>query len=296
MRPNKLVRVSTSDGLYLHGYYIPSQVKKAVVLYIHGIEGNFYQLNFVNALANELEKKGVGFLAANNRGNGKDTDFLTVDGNYKRIGSRFELLEEAHLDITAWLRFLIDQSYSEIVLLGHSAGTMKAVRYLFEGELKDKISKLILLAPIDPLGFRIANGRIDIESFLKKAQIKVDEGLGDELVMPEFDHDVLSYETFISWYQRDDSCRMFEFCAKDYDFPFLKKIKIPTKIIVGTKDKYFYPSNPEHPEEAMEILLKHIPNSVGKIIKGSGHCFESYEKEMANETSEFIISRYDRKN
>jgi pimeloyl-ACP methyl ester carboxylesterase len=80
---------------------------------------------------------------------------------------------------------------------------------------------------------------------------------------------------------------MFEFCSKDYDFPVLKKIKIPTKIIVGSKDEYFYPSNPKHPEGAMGILLKNITNSTGKIIDGAIHSFKPHEDVMVREVGEF---------
>lgn len=291
MKKNILLQVSTSDGLFLHGYYMSSEDKKVGVLYIHGMEGNFYQDNFVHILMNEMEGKGVGFLTVNTRGNGKDTDFNTTDGLIKRVGSRYELLEEAHLDITAWLKVLINEGYSEIVLMGHSAGAVKVVRYLFEGALKDKLNKLILLSPIDPLGNRIAKGRSDIVGFLKKAQAKIDESKGDELITSEFDHDVLSYKTFISWYKQDDLGRMFEFCNKEYNFPILKKIKIPTKIIVGSKDEYLHPCNPEHPEEAMKVLLDSIPNSQGKMIDGAVHSFHPYEQVMASEVSKFIFGK-----
>jgi predicted alpha/beta-fold hydrolase len=114
---NKLLHVTTSDGLYLHGYYAPSEDKKTAILYIHGFEGNFYQNTFVHVLACELEEKGIGFLTGNTRGCGKDTDFCTTDGLYKRIGSRYEVLEEAHLDITAWLTFLSREGYIKKLFL-----------------------------------------------------------------------------------------------------------------------------------------------------------------------------------
>ena len=286
---NKLLRISTSDGLYLHDYYVPAEDKKIAVLNIHGMNGNFYEVNYVYVLADALEKNGVGFLTVNTRGNGKDTDFDTVDEKIKRIGTRYELLEEAHLDITGWIKILINEGYKEIVLTGHSAGTIKVVRYLFEGELKDKVNKLILLAPIDVLGARIAKGRNNILDFLKKAEKKIGERNGNELVTSEFDHDILSYKTFISWYRQDDLGRMFGFSSKNYNFPVLRKIKIPTKVIVGSKDEYFHPSNPEHLEEAMEILLENIPDSTGKIIDEAGHCFVSHEDEMAREVCQFIL-------
>lgn len=284
----KLLQTSTSDGLYLHGYFVPSSDRKVAILHIHGFEGNFYENNFVHVLADRLVKANIGFLVVNTRGNGRDTDFNTVDGNYKRFGARYELLEEAHIDITAWLKFLIEQEYQEIVLMGHSLGTMKVVRYLFEGELKDKVNKLVLLSPFDKKGAMVTSGRKDIKGLLKKAQAKVDAGQGDELITKEFDDIVISYTTFVSWYKQDDLGRMFEFCSYDYDFPTLSQIKTPTKVIVGSKDEYFHLSNPDHPEEAMELMLKHIPNSKGKIINGAVHSFKPHEGIMAQEVIEFV--------
>lgn len=289
MKKNKLLQISTSDGLYLHGYYVPTESKKVGVLHIHGFESNFYENNFVHILANEMEEKEIGFLAANTRGNGKDTDFNTVDGKCKRVGARYELLEEAHLDITAWLKFLLDEGYREIVLMGHSLGTIKAVRYLFEGEHKGKINKLILLSPFDKKGMMASSGRKDIEGLLDKAQKMVNDGKGDELTTPEFEEGVMSYKTFISWYKQDNFGRMFEFCTPNYGFPILKQIRIPTKIVVGSKDEYFHLSNPEHPEEAMGLLLKNIPNSRGKIIEGAVHSFKPHEEIMTKEVSGFVI-------
>lgn len=290
MRNNRLIQIPTQDGLYLHGYYQPLESRKTAVLHIHGFEGNFYENNFIYVLSDEFEKAGVGFLSVNTRGNGRDTDFDMVDGNYRKIGARYELLEDAHLDISAWMKLLIDEGYKEIVLQGHSLGTIKVVRYLFEGEYKDKVDKLILLAPFDKKGLMNASGRKNIEELLKKAQVKVDEGKGDELITREFGERCLSYKTFISWYKQDDLGRMFEFCSSGYDFPILNQIKVLTKIIVGSKDEYFHISNPEHPEEAMGILLKHITNAKGKIIDGAVHSYKPYEIVMAQEARKFVLT------
>ncbi len=286
---NKLLRVSTSDGLYLHGFYAPSQDKKVAVLHLHGFEGNFYQNCFVQMLANEFEAKNIGFLTVNTRGAGKETDFQTIDGRVRRIGSRYELLEDAHLDITPWLKFLLEEGYSQIILEGHSAGALKACRYLFEGELKDKVYKLVLLSPPDTKGVMIVNGRGDIAGLLKKAQAKVDQGQGDELVTPEFEKDIMCYKTFVSWYEQNDLGRMFDFCCPDYDFPAFNKIKIPTKVIVGSKDEYFHLTNPDNPEEAMDLILRHIPNSQGKIINSATHSFEGFEEVIAREIVGFVL-------
>ena len=43
---NKILQVLTSDALYLHGFYAPTEDKKVALLHIHGFEGNFYENNF----------------------------------------------------------------------------------------------------------------------------------------------------------------------------------------------------------------------------------------------------------
>lgn len=281
-----LVQVSTSDGIVLDGNYVSSLSKKIAVLHIHGFAGNFYQNSFIDALKNELEEKGVGFLTVNTRGSGKETDFNTIRGDNKKIGARYELLEEAHIDITAWIQFLINEGYVQIVLQGYSQGTMKVVRYLFEGELKDKVNKLILLSPLDIRGQMAARGKNNIEDLLKKAQKKIDEGKGTELTTPDFDYegDVFSYNTFRSLYSPDDFGRVFDYSTQDYDFPILQQINIPTKIIIGSEDEYFQSKNPE---EVIKMLPKTIPHANGKIINGATHSFMNYEKVLAKEVISF---------
>lgn len=268
------IKIGTNDKLQFDGIYSKGSKEKPAVLYIHGMFENFQTPNFVKILEEKLYENDFAFLSTNNRG--------------AEEGSKYELLEEAHFDITAGIKFLLDKGYKQIILIGHSAGTIKAVRYLFEGEFKDKVAKLVLVVPVDALGGRIAYGRTNIGEFLIKAEEKVTAGKGKELITSEFDHDMLSYQTFISWYNRNELGRMFEFCDKKYDFPLLKKINLPTKIIVGTKDKYFYPTDPKHAEDAMKIILENISNSEGKFIPNANHNFDGYENELITEVMNFI--------
>ena len=283
-----MLQVATADGLFLHGYYLPSKERNKAVLHIHGFEGNFYENSFVNAIATQLTENNTGFLTVNTRGNGKDTDFNTADGKYRRVGSRYELLEEAHLDINAWIKFLIGEGYKEITLMGHSLGTMKIVRYLFEGEFKNKLGKLILISPFDKKSLDVLKNVESVESLISNAKNLVNEGKGEELVVLKNSKYVMSYQTLLSWFNNDDLGRMFEFCTPDYEFPILRQISIPTKIIVGSKDEHFHLSNPEHPEEAMEILLKNIPDSKGIIIENARHSFRGYEETLAKEVCDFV--------
>jgi pimeloyl-ACP methyl ester carboxylesterase len=288
---DSLLQVATSDGLYLHGYYSSSQQKKVGILHIHGFEGNFYENNFVHVLLKVMKNNDVGLLTANTRGNGKVTEFNTTDGKTRVIGAQNELLSEAHLDITAWLTILIDEGYSEIILMGHSLGTMKAVRYFSEGEYKNKINKLVLLSPFDKKALLDESGRNNISDLLQKAKKMVDTGKGDEIITKEFDDISLSYKAFLSWFSQDDLGRVFEFCSPSYDFPALKQLKVPTKIIVGSRDEYFFVTEPDHPEKAMNILLDNIPNAQGKIIPEAVHSFAHHEDMLAEEVLNFVVEK-----
>jgi pimeloyl-ACP methyl ester carboxylesterase len=84
---------------------------------------------------------------------------------------------------------------------------------------------------------------------------------------------------------------MFDFSDAAYDFPVLRSIEVPVKVIVGSKDAIFHPTNPDHPEEAMGILLRHLRLGYGKIIEGAPHSFYGFEEELADEILDFAIRR-----
>lgn len=282
-----LVQTATKDGLFLQGFFSDDSPKK-VLLHIHGFEGNFYENTFVQVLAHHLKAKSISFLTVNTRGCEKIKDIHTLNGSSKTIGARYELLEDSAKDIDAWIEFLLEKGYDKVVLQGHSLGTIKVVRYLREGKYADKVEKLILLSPFDKKAGLPSYNKIPIEQILQKAQQKVDEGKGDEIITEEFDTIKVSYKTFISWYKQDDLGKMFEFCTSDYEFPALKKILIPSKVIVGSNDEFFHPSNPENPEQALKLIEKHIPKCQTKLIYGANHGYEGFEQVLAEEIEGFI--------
>jgi pimeloyl-ACP methyl ester carboxylesterase len=281
-----IVLATTQDGLLLQGY-LSNNSTDTVLLHIHGYEGNFYENTFVQSIAGVLESNGISFLSVNTRGCEKIKMFNTTGGDYRTIGARYELLEEAYLDIDAWIEELLKKGYSNIILSGHSLGTMKVIRYMYEGKYRQKISKLILLSPFDKKALLQSQTDRTIEEMISYAQNQVALGNGDEMVEFEIE-DVFSYNTFLSWYSQDALGRAFEFSSPDYEFPSLSNLSVPTKVIVGSKDEYFHLSNPDHPEEALEILNKFIPNCETFLIEGAGHGYSGYETVLSDAVLDFI--------
>jgi pimeloyl-ACP methyl ester carboxylesterase len=284
----ELIKVLTNDQIYLSGLFVASRGNKRAILHIHGFEGDFYTNDFIPTISEAVNSKDIAFLSLQTRGTGKSTEFYTPeDGVGKVIGADFEILSEAHLDISAGIKFLLDRGYSEIILQGHSLGTIKLCRYLFEGEFKDKVSKLVLICPFDKNFMIDSFTKGKWMEYVQQAKDQVEAGKGREQVPRYFDIGELSFQTYASWYEDTELGHIFDFYKPRYNFPVLNQIKIPVHIVVGTKDDFFHPSNPSNPNEAMQILLQNISTSSGKLIEGATHSFKGYEPELASEITNF---------
>ncbi len=283
----ELVKTLTADDIYLSGLYVEGDKSKPAVIYIHGFEGDFYTGIFTETVAEALEPSGCAFIAIQHRGTGKSTEFYMSNGDGKNVGGDFELLSEAHLDITAWIKFLQSRGYSNVILAGHSLGTIKAIRYLFEGELPQSVSKLLLICPFDKNSMIDDFTRGKYLDYVAQARLQIEAGKGREQIPKYFDTAELSFQVYASWYEDTELGHMFDFYKPRYDFPALTKIKVPVHVVVGTKDEFFHPSNPGDPAEAMQILLKYIPGSSGKLVAEATHSFKGHESELAAEIIKF---------
>ncbi|MBI2051592.1 DUF1749 domain-containing protein [Candidatus Roizmanbacteria bacterium] len=285
----ELVRTKTKDDLYLHGLFLKGDKNKPAIIHTHGFQGDFFTQEFVRAIAKKLHENNTAFMTVQNRGESIESEIYTTHPNkVHRGGANFELLEEAYIDIDAWIKFLQEKGYKDIILQGHSLGTVKSVRYLFEGTHVDKVKKLILLAPFDIIQLAETATKGKWRGYLKVAEQKVKEGKGEETIPKEFLDAPMSYQTYVSHHKPSDLTFMYKFHDKSYEFPVLKKIQLPTRVIVGTKDIYFYPSNPDHPEEAIEIMKKNIKDFSCKLIENADHGYTGKEDEVANEVISFV--------
>ena len=67
----ELVRINSSDGIQLPGIlYTPESNTKRIVIHIHGLNGNFYENNFLDEISKSYTNRGYAFLTFNNRGRG----------------------------------------------------------------------------------------------------------------------------------------------------------------------------------------------------------------------------------
>jgi len=287
-----LVQTTTKDDLILNGLFIDGNINKPAVILIHGFTSDFYTHKFFHAIQETLRGSNISSVAIQTRGTGIKTEFLKSnrkDGLW--LGSFYEKLEDAHLDITAWIEFLISKGYKEIILLGHSLGTLKTVSYLIEGKYKDIIKRIVLLAPFDKNGSieRLTNGKW--KEYVKIANQKCIDRLGQEIIPEFYDEYPMSYQNYASWYSDTEFNCMWDFYRHStYDFPTLNKILIPVEIIVGDKDDCFYISEFSNIENTKIVLQDNIRDLEFHLIDGSEHTYVGFEEEVSKLVSDFIVS------
>jgi pimeloyl-ACP methyl ester carboxylesterase len=284
------IQTTTQDGIRLNGLYVPGDKQKTACIFIHGFTTDFYSHPFYHAITQSLQAHSNAIVLGQNRGTGIQTEFLKIDGSEIYVGSFYEKLEEAHLDISAFIEMLIREGYRKFALIGHSLGTIKAVRYLFEGEYKQAISKLVLISPFDKNVFMELKAPGKWQEFVAIAKNNIDLGKGKEIVpVPEYEDFPMTFETFYSWYQPSDLNSAWDFYRKDYDFPVLQQITIPFKAILGEDDAFVnYPQFGETAQSALETIKKFAPLCETALIPNANHTFVGCENLMATEVSAFL--------
>lgn len=286
-----IVQTTTKDKLILSGLFKEGDTPKSAVILVHGFTSDFYSHKFFHSIQEKLESNGIASVAIQNRGTGMHTEFL-LEGRKESewIGSFYEKIEEAHLDISAWIEFLKNKGYSAITLLGHSLGTIKTVRYLFEGTYSDQINNIVLLAPFDKNGFIENYTEGKWKEYVKTAQKEIDNGEGRKIIPEHFEDFPMSYTNFVSWYQDSELNNMWDFYRGDnYNFPILNKIEIPTLILVGDKDEFFYIPQFSTLESVRKILLNNISNLDLHILKGANHTYVGFENIVSELVKKYLL-------
>jgi dienelactone hydrolase len=275
---NEFVRITTTDGLELHGLLFEPKRKTAkVLIHIHGWIGNFYENRFIDYIAREAVSKGFSFLTFNNRGAGIVTDFVKRRKSkvgYKRIGGAQEKFKDCIFDIKAAVDFLSKKGYKKIILQGHSSGCQKAAFY--EQKTEDKrIKSLILLAPVDDAAYTKTLLKSKHEKSLSIAREMVKSGKGDKSV-PEWMafYPLLNAKMFLNVADsKSYSGRLFDYSGKLKE---IEKINCPILAIFGTKDEYQF-----EPDKKLQILKERMSNCDIKLIQGAEHGFINFESELS---------------
>ena len=269
----EFVETMTEQNIKLFGCLSKNNNKKCI-LYIPGLTGNFFESKFPREISKESIKKGYDFLFSHNQGSFQiiEFPFLREDGKLKSKtkGATYEKFEDCIYDIDAWIKFLEELNYEEIVVLSHSMGCNKIVYYLNNRE-NSKISKVILLAPQDNINF---------------SNLEMHKGLLDEAIQNIKDNEpekilskkflgfcLMSSQTY---YQEitNKNINNIPYKTENGDFSLIKSIEKPIYIIIGEEDIG------ENGEQYMQRVVSNCKNATYNILSEANHNFKNKEKEL----------------
>ena len=284
-------RIYTKDNLELHGLlYQPDKKTKAVLAWVHGMGGNFYENKFLDGLAKTLTDNKIAFCPFNNRGNSFITDFLkkTKKGySFPVIGNAYEMFEDCVIDIKAHIDFLKKQGFTDIHLSGHSLGSPKIAYYA--AKTKDKrIKSLIFISPSDMLGLVREEKRFKEDIAIAKRMLK--QKKGNELMpIRVWNEYPITVNTYLSIFGDDSKAGIFNFYNPELGFKTLSQIIYPIFTTMGRKDDVLVIPI----EDIMRIIkekAKSSPRCEHEIIGDAPHSYRGFEEPLAKAILTWIKS------
>lgn len=275
----ELVRINSNDGIQMPGIlYTPDKTSKKIVIHVHGLNGNFYENNFLDSVSKSYTDKGFAFLTFNNRGR----EFITELWKGKEcvvIGGSLERFKDCILDIEGVVNYAKEKGYKEIILEGHSYGCNK-VLYYYSKKNDECIKKIVLLAPCDiPSEGKKFLSEKEYEIAKKESTRLVNEGKERELI----DFSVMAngkiaagtyYNDFLPGGEND----FIRYTEDINDMnEVLNSIDIPVLVVFGDADECVL----TQPIDKVKVYLNNnIKNCTIKIINGADHSYCNKYEEL----------------
>jgi len=273
------VEVRTADGLSLVGLHLSPDGNSdpaCAVVWLHGFGARYDLPQFV-ALGRELNGLGIGFLTCELRGHdGAATGWRYRDGrpDFIRVGSWWEVFEDASQDIAAWVTFAHTLPYASVVLAGHSFGALHAVHYLASAP-DSGVAAIALASP--SFGLRSLQ-----RETAELADALVAAGKGEDLLPPGswprgFGTTTVSAQTYASWWRV--APRFFGESPS-----FFHRLSIPVLIMYGTRSDVGGAAELEY----LASLATHAPAVETRLLDGVTHAFNGAELAVSSALDEWL--------
>lgn len=280
-----LAEIATKDGLIHQGIiFKPQKPSKRVLLWIHGLTGRFYgDVTFMNLFAEICDKRGMGFASFNTRGHDMIASAHKTDETYANIGGGREVFEECVYDIDAAVKFLVQQGFSEVILVGLSTGANKACYYAAT-QANKHIAGIALVSPLsDRL---IPSIRIRwYERFFLKLLVVI--GKGDILISGKsyFPGTPNRFLSLLTPHSNED---VFDYADIEPALVRFSAIKKPLLVLLAAQDELADRSI----IDIKKAFDSHQKSKLYKsfIIPGAMHSFKGKEKEAVGAICDWVSS------
>lgn len=283
----------TDDDLRLPGIHYPGT--KTCVIFIHGMAGNIIENYFAQILGQSLAKEGYGFLFGHNRGYSLMNDIATPprkqDGGYtfKRYGVAYERFEECIHDIDAWLATAAELGYEQVILMGHSLGTNKAIFYLYKKKVRN-IKGLVLLSPPDLLSVAAVDNPDAHKKNMAQASQLIKDGQPAQLLDEKlWDWCYMSAQTYLDLF--DPSSAANNISVTDRKVPQqLANVHCPVLALAGEYDDIRIGDSLQANLEKIKAQTINAPKFDIHILAAANHNYENKEKKLADYVTAWIKS------
>lgn len=276
------LQIPTENGSILDSVLFSQKPSETVVIAITGIHGNFYSNPFYVNFGETFNRVGIDFIYAQTRNAfGKIPIINHLTGQPEHIGSFNEDFNDAVGDVRAYVDFAEKQGYKNIILVGHSLGANKVIRYLSENN-DERVAKFILLSPANIQHLTSSVTR-EQRAFVK-AQIQ--NGKGDEMLPFElFGWLPAQANTAYQWLFSDilDNVHL----ESDKDFSQIAKIRHTGALLIGTFDRFTYGD----PKAFLQNINDHFPNANANtliFIENTGHTYQQKEQAVADKLADLV--------
>ena len=274
--PVSLVSVSTRDGVVLEGVAVhPRGRRRTALVWVHGLGSTFSSGQpLIRVLSARLNAAGIGYLKLNTRGHG-----VVTRAGKRLAGAAFERFAESVPDLRAAVALAIRSGYRRVILAGHSTGANKALHYM--ARTRDRrVAGLILLGPVsDVAGERKRIGRRELARRVAAAERLARRD--PEALVPRA-WGFRGAARFVSLYRPGEAEDVFPYYRPDADWRALRRVRVPTAVIVGSRDEYL-------DRRAAELVAAFERNATGAraftgiIVPRAPHGFRGHEPALARE-------------
>lgn len=283
--------VETKDKVKISGVLYSDNNKK-IIISTHGMQTNGIKKRD-EIIAENVTKIGYDYLSFNNRGREVITMInKMVDGKIKRVkaGTAYEDVTECYYDIKAVINFCIKNGYTDIILQGHSLGSIKTV-YTYnklkqeKDEIIDYIKGIILLSmpDIPELVKFYLNERY--ENIIEYAINMKRQGKEEELMPDDVFLCPISVRNFLYYLKKDNEINFVQLSNTEYDFKEINNIDKKILIIYGNNEELIL-------QDAKDVVNfmkeKTNKNAVIEYIDGANHMYRGKEEELAYRICKFL--------
>jgi pimeloyl-ACP methyl ester carboxylesterase len=277
----ELVRVVTADGVRLEGTLRlatspgASRLPVDVMIFHHGVGGNFYNQSFFEQMSAAFLERGCAVLRVNNRGH--DLAFNSPGSPTGRLGAAFETVDECRHDWAAWTDLAEARGYRRIGVWGQSLGAVKTI-YVLAGQGDDRIARAIATSP-PRFSYSAYRARPDGAAFLAyydRAQQLVDDGAPDSLFAADLPTSlVMTARTYVDKYGP----------AERYDvLEHLPNVRTPLLVTIGGEEG-IYQDRPDRfafggLAETVAALASDLPSVTFELIPGTDHAYTNRTDQL----------------